>query len=856
MLLPPGAAGFGLHCFNLRLDEVLVDGERAEHALRQYPACALPEPTLAALGAGAEPLRTVADEAYSAHLRQAQLEQAPELSVTLPPAVLERKQQHQQQQQQAAAAAAAAAAAEKANGGGGAAVSEGAIARSTPPPSNKQQQAAAAVSAGTPPPSQQQQQPAASQATAATASPLPQARGSGGATATAAAPTEHIVSIRFAKDRRDAAAVAAGGFLVAAPPLRRARALFPCVDGPVYYEPGVPLVAPHPFELSLTVGPSDVAVASGALLQQTRAVAPAPGGGPPRAVARTFRYAVAAPALPQHLVFAVGPFEMLPAADLFAVGGAGGGAQSAAVNAAIAGPPLVTAFYPAADADADADADRASDAAEALNNASGGPGGAKANAAAAAPGPSRAAVARALRPLALILKHCERAAGCRFPFAHLQVAVVPAAAAREPVAAGLGCLLVSADLIAPEGCLEPAMDAVAALAAAVARQFFGVLMLPPVRVRGGWAECCGEVQVKADSGRSFIVIILLIRPLHTQYFSKKAPEDAWLQDGLAGWLEAAALRALLGANEVAYRRWQERLALAAVDDGVRLAPLSQAPGGASAGADKKKGGGGGEGGGDDDDAKRGYQGAPVNRDTAGGWGLTYGTDGLEPWRARAWKAAAVVAMAERRVGDGGDEFRRMVERAVLAARASGAGASGGAEGSGAAASAAGDALKARLSLTTAWFVKNLRRKAEGSAAAAKEDASAFRARWVAGAGVPTLRAAYAYDRREGQLLLALRQGGSMQTLKAALRSRARAESLKVAVRELGGDAEWPVTLGADEALKLQRLDVSLDRGAVKRGPGRRPKEPKGVRCGRLFLLRLFARGPFACCSGCPSPPSS
>lgn len=35
------------------------------------------------------------------------------------------------------------------------------------------------------------------------------------------------------------------------------------------------------------------------------------------------------------------------------------------------------------------------------------------------------------------------------------------------------------------------------------------------------------------------------------------------------------LRPLLGANEVAYRRWQERLALAAVDDGLQLAPLSQ-----------------------------------------------------------------------------------------------------------------------------------------------------------------------------------------------------------------------------------------------------------------------------------------
>jgi hypothetical protein len=47
-------------------------------------------------------------------------------------------------------------------------------------------------------------------------------------------------------------------------------------------------------------------------------------------------------------------------------------------------------------------------------------------------------------------------------------------------------------------------------------------------------------------------------------------------EGLASWLEGGALRSLLGGNEVAYRRWQERVALAAVDDGVQLAPLSQA----------------------------------------------------------------------------------------------------------------------------------------------------------------------------------------------------------------------------------------------------------------------------------------
>jgi hypothetical protein len=49
------------------------------------------------------------------------------------------------------------------------------------------------------------------------------------------------------------------------------------------------------------------------------------------------------------------------------------------------------------------------------------------------------------------------------------------------------------------------------------------------------------------------------------------------------------------------------------------------------------------------------------------------------------------------------------------------------------------------------------------------------------------------------------------------------------VRELGGEVEHLLSLGVDEALALRRLEVSLDRHTVKRGPGRRPKEPKGAR---------------------------
>jgi hypothetical protein len=51
------------------------------------------------------------------------------------------------------------------------------------------------------------------------------------------------------------------------------------------------------------------------------------------------------------------------------------------------------------------------------------------------------------------------------------------------------------------------------------------------------------------------------------------------------------------------------------------------------------------------------------------------------------------------------------------------------------------------------------------------------------------------------------------------------------VRELGGEVDHLLSLGVDEPLALRRLEVSLDRHTVKRGPGRRPKEPKGEGAG-------------------------
>lgn len=62
--------------------------------------------------------------------------------------------------------------------------------------------------------------------------------------------------------------------------------------------------------------------------------------------------------------------------------------------------------------------------------------------------------------------------------------------------------------------LDPRLASASCLAAALAQQYFGLLLLP------------------------------------------KGPEDTWLLKGLAGWLEGQGLKQIVGSNELHYRQWQ------------------------------------------------------------------------------------------------------------------------------------------------------------------------------------------------------------------------------------------------------------------------------------------------------------
>jgi hypothetical protein len=215
-----------------------------------------------------------------------------------------------------------------------------------------------------------------------------------------------------------------------------------------------------------------------------------------------------------------------------------------------------------------------------------------------------------------------------------------------PLQAGLGCVLLSSDLLLLEDLLDPVPATLAALAAGLAHQYFGCWLVA------------------------------------------KGPEDTWLVDALVGWLQGAALKAVMGAAELAWQRWQvgegsraaggaqcvagglgggwhmavpcskcmwedgaaahqpiapasspqERQLLVEVDDGAQLAPLCQRP-------------------------------RPHVVGLARTWGLMFGTQALEPCPVAAWKAVAVLSMLERRIGEG--ELSNVVQSLVGAARTGG-----------------------------------------------------------------------------------------------------------------------------------------------------------------------------------------
>jgi hypothetical protein len=241
------------------------------------------------------------------------------------------------------------------------------------------------------------------------------------------------ITVTFRKPQYDSSILQQGSYLVAAQQLRRARALFPCIDGPVYsYNSSAPFQYACTWDLHITLDSGMVAVASGTLIGTSVTRSSSNGGngwagdpaGPGSAgSSKTFHYRITLPTHAANICLAVGPFSITPAVTLLSR------PQDKALNAtaaaALAGT-VTTVFSPGPPAASG----QATSKRWAGSKAGG--GGAAAAAAGDASGMSctQQQLVTTLRLLPVLLRLYAKLLNGPPPWAQLQLAVVPA-----------GCLL-------------------------------------------------------------------------------------------------------------------------------------------------------------------------------------------------------------------------------------------------------------------------------------------------------------------------------------------------------------------------------------------------------------------------------
>lgn len=470
---------------------------------------------------------------------------------------------------------------------------------------------------------------------------------------------EYRVKVKYNKSGADSSLVFVDEYLVVDPQLRRARSWFPCCDTDS---------SVMTFDLLFAVDPEDMVVCSGQLVRQWLEEHP-------RGLLRHFNYRVQDfPIPPSCLHIAVGPFTAFTAQSLRS------SLDTQAPLPQLQGNPRVTYFCPPS-----------------------------------LLGPSKVT----LRPLILILQLYEQYLAARFPLPYLQVAVVPEGLLVDGVHVGCGCILLGENMLVMDNTVEQSMETRCMLALALARQWFGVLLMP------------------------------------------KTSEDTWLMDGLAGHMEGVFIRDIFGYNEWAYRRLEERRALCMVDDG-SLAPLCPR----------------------------------TQAKLASQWGAMFGTQVLDPAGPRKWKANAVMAMLEKRIGQA--SFKRVLEGVILKSKE----------------------FKRRLG--TRQFFGFIGQR-EGSAM--RKEIQSLGERWVYGRGAPHITAAFAYQKKGNSLQMALRQvvPEACRTSAGKGKESVAAEhgSLKVVVQELEGTTDHSVTLGPNDSLLLEEIKLQSKAG------GRRGRKKPG-----------------------------
>ncbi|KAG2497200.1 hypothetical protein HYH03_004789 [Edaphochlamys debaryana] len=362
-------------------------------------------------------------------------------------------------------------------------------------------------------------------------------------------------------------------------------------------------------------------------------------------------------------------------------------------------------------------------------------------------------VAATTRFFYLPFKEYQIACTYNFPLPQLQVVFIPSELAVTPVQVAASCIVVSSELLHSDRSVEAAVEGKIALAEALARQWYGVVFQP------------------------------------------KSSADVWLVEGLAGLLADNFLKAWLGQNEVAYRRFKEREAVLAGDDGL---PPPLCPQSAYDYA------------GDVEGAAAGGGGTTVRRRRKDPLSQMYGSEALDPSPLRRWKAVAVTRMLEKRTGE--DSFRSVFQ--ALSRNAAINVRNWSPSGS----------IQHRA-LNSRNFVIEC-----GRAAGMAKDVAAFAERWVYGRGCPKLTAGFSWIRRSNTLAVALRQEGGPEVAAAgrnASAQRSKSETsgrgIKIAVYDHDGAVQEVVVERMEPHVDAVVHDVEI---ATK--PGHRGRRKKGA----------------------------
>ncbi|KAL0049504.1 hypothetical protein WJX82_003747 [Trebouxia sp. C0006] len=502
-----------------------------------------------------------------------------------------------------------------------------------------------------------------------------------------------VVTVAFAIEQPNCGLHFQGLYACTDNQLRRSRAWFPCVD--------VPLAA-CPFELHFTVPASHMAVSCGQLVKQAWS---------DNGKSRTFHYKLSIATPPQDIALAVGPFTAwqvaLPtkaihvkAADKEASVAATAAAGSAAAGHLGAPPtPLKTPPYSAL----------RTPCTPVLLDAF---GRGDSTITHFAPPESKLAADHTLKTLGLAFNMYETFLGCKFPYKALQTVVLPEGMAAESMHSAAGLQILAGEMMVHERTVEQGIESRLAIAYAVAQQWFGVLMSP------------------------------------------RTPADAWLVEGLAGYLHDLFLRRFLGKNELRYRRHKQRQAIYMADDG-------QAP--------------------------------PLycKASPALLWGSMYGTEHLDPSGLRKWKATAVMWMLSAKVSE--DIFKKQLERLAgavanhLQQLQQGLGTNAGVDSE----------HDPRL-LSSREFLREL-----GKGAGARKELSALSLRWINLRGMPHITAAFTYNKKCNSIELAVQQTWQKRN------------SIELAVRQQGSEAAKRSTEQAAEQAAKEGSAVGLLRVLLK-----------------------------------------